>query len=260
MGEKSRRKAAFLSAHPLCCYCGVAPSKEPDHMPPRVLFKRREAPEGFEFPACVPCNRATRGIEQVVAFYARALDQDDKNLDVDELRKLINGIRNNYPHLMPKVDLSANEKRAALRHRGDAVPPGQFLDDLGIIMLPIEVGPMIDAFAAKLAKALYYREVVKTLPLDFVVYTRWFDFMHKAAGATIQNMSAILPNRKIGSRSNTDIGQQFEYVWGRSDDGLTFGFTAQLGSSIFLVGVAVHEKIDQFRDIEDESERWTRAI
>lgn len=69
MGANVSRKKLFLAQHPLCCFCGGhRPSAEPDHVPSRVLFDKRQWPEGFEFPACIDCNRATRHDEQVVAM------------------------------------------------------------------------------------------------------------------------------------------------------------------------------------------------
>lgn len=58
MGEariKQYNRRQFLKEHPVCCYCGDAATTT-DHCPPRSFFERRGWPEGYEFPACGPCN------------------------------------------------------------------------------------------------------------------------------------------------------------------------------------------------------------
>lgn len=49
---KKARKATFLAAS-------------------RQLFSGRHWPEGYEFPACSQCNRATKDVEQIVATLSR---------------------------------------------------------------------------------------------------------------------------------------------------------------------------------------------
>jgi hypothetical protein len=73
LGSKKQKKINFLTKHPVCCFCGgETPATEPDHIPSRVLFDNRQWPEGYEFPACVACNRETRHDEQIVAMLSRA--------------------------------------------------------------------------------------------------------------------------------------------------------------------------------------------
>lgn len=72
MGSSKRLKEKFLQENPLCCFCGGGrPAEEPDHIPSRSMFLNRQWPEGFEFPACVECNRETRYDEEIVAFISR---------------------------------------------------------------------------------------------------------------------------------------------------------------------------------------------
>jgi hypothetical protein len=69
MGEakaKISKKAEFLLRHPECIYCG-APATTVDHCPPRCFFAGKHGPEGYEFPACQPCNSGARLDEQALS-------------------------------------------------------------------------------------------------------------------------------------------------------------------------------------------------
>jgi 5-methylcytosine-specific restriction endonuclease McrA len=87
MGETRRREAAeqiskerFLADNPLCLYCG-RPSEEPDHVPPRAYFHNRQWADGYWFPACASCNRATSQSEQGVFAFARIAATNERRID-----------------------------------------------------------------------------------------------------------------------------------------------------------------------------------
>jgi hypothetical protein len=187
------------------------------------------------------------------------MDNNDATYSEPEMMKLISAVRNNYPELFPKVGLSANDKRRALRARGDTLPPGALLHDIDIIEVPEGVIPMIHVFSGKLGKAIYYREKGAPLPRDYALYTRWFDFRHRHAAETVEKLKSILPNLTVGRRTNVDIGDQFSYLWGMSDDSNLFGFVAQLSHAMYIVGAAVLDESDNFKNIKDEGARWCRA-
>lgn len=65
-------KKKFLALYPRCIFCaGLSASEESDHQPGRNLFDERIWPEGYEFPSCKPCNRATKNDEPLVDLFAR---------------------------------------------------------------------------------------------------------------------------------------------------------------------------------------------
>jgi hypothetical protein len=255
MGDKKRRRARFFAAHPTCCYCAVAPVETEDHFPPRASFMRRQWPEGFVFPACHACNAELKGEEQVFSFYVRALDQDDRTYDLPQFAGQIEAMRNNYPDLMPTVDLPAVQIRRILRERGEVPPPGTLLTDIGVTLIPKGIDTVFHKVGGKLAKALHYHATGNFLPSDMRVYVKWFDFNHKDAAKAVEGLSNLLPNLIIGTRSSTDIYDQFSYKWGGSEDGRLFGYIAQFSGAMFIVGVAVAETMDAF----GESGGWKRV-
>jgi len=56
MGWRTRKpcNAAFLLAHPLCCFCGGGGRRaevEREHAPARIVFRGKHVPDDFESPA-----------------------------------------------------------------------------------------------------------------------------------------------------------------------------------------------------------------
>ena len=113
LGERGKRLRRFLSAHPLCCYCGADADTE-DHCPARICFRDRIGPEDWSFPSCSACNAAISRTEQVVAFFIRALDHTEDNMRTADLQRLLRGVTNNNPEVLPDFNPSANMKRKML--------------------------------------------------------------------------------------------------------------------------------------------------
>lgn len=113
MGEQRRREAAeqiskerFLAKNPRCLYCGRR-SEEPDHVPPRAYFQNGRWAEGYWFPACVNCNRATSQSEQVVAAFARIAATSESRIDT-YWRQLMQGSINSDHELALELASAAN--------------------------------------------------------------------------------------------------------------------------------------------------------
>lgn len=208
------------------------------------------------FPACDACNAEFKGEEQVFAFYVRCMDQDDRTFDEDQFIKLKTGLENNFPDLLPDVNISANTARRLLRHRGLSPEPGKLLSEMGLALIPTGLDTIIHKIAAKLTRALHYHATGRILPPEMHVYSRWFDFMHPDATQGVEAMTSILPTLTIGTRSNTDIYEQFAYKWGKANDGEAFGFIAQFSRALFIPSIAIRGGRDTF----EKSEGWTRVI
>jgi hypothetical protein len=195
-------------------------------------------PEGFEFPACVDCNSGTAGSEQVLALYVRLLDQTDENYDQAHARGLIQGVRNNYPDLMPDPNLPANEKRRVLRHFGWERDRGAFLDEIGMVAVPERVGAHIEMNAIKLLAALHYRHVGQALTDQFGVFAGWSQQGLPGVDEAQEVLFGGMPELVVGSRVNTSIGDQFVYRWGQNLEEGLFGFGAGFGTGLFMFAAA----------------------
>ncbi|CAN7540025.1 hypothetical protein LJR234_003992 [Mesorhizobium amorphae] len=157
MGEGKTKRERFLAEHPLCFFCSE-PVETIDHVPSRQCFYNGVGPEGFEFPACQRCNNSAGPTEQVVAFYLHMANQDTaSDSSIGQFEKLVRGVQNNAPALMPKMDLSANYKRRASKRIGYVRGPGESYADAPIVELPDKNRDAFRVFARHLTCALYYR-------------------------------------------------------------------------------------------------------
>ena len=153
MGAKSIRKRKFLLEHPLCCFCGgTAASAEPDHVPSRVFFESRQWPEGFEFPACVKCNRATRHDEQVVAMLSWIYPDATTEAGKAEVQERIRAVAHNYPAILEEMKPTVRELRNAVKKYDLKLTPGQSVADLPLLMAN---GPLINAAVENFARKLF---------------------------------------------------------------------------------------------------------
>jgi hypothetical protein len=102
LGEKKRRQLDLLDREPLCIFCGGAvPASTGDHQPARALFDAKHAPEGYEFPACEPCNKKSKDHEHVLTTLVRLKGDGapDAQREVD-FAKFAKAMRNNFPGLL----------------------------------------------------------------------------------------------------------------------------------------------------------------
>ena len=134
MGMSKLRRAQFFSAHPWCCFCGgSAPATTEDHIPGRAIFDSRNWPEGYSFPACGACNGLTRFDEVIITMLSRIRSRGDFTTDQQdvEMRRAMDGVRNNFPDAYKAMRVSANDVRRFLKNTGREQPAGTSLQTSG---------------------------------------------------------------------------------------------------------------------------------
>lgn len=236
MGEKANKRSAFLAGNPFCCFCGgYTPATTIDHVPARTCFYKRIGPEGFEFPACSGCQTSSRKDEQIFGFYARLMDQDDGRYDKKDASRLLTGIMNNAPHLIPNLALPASAKRKALREYGIAKPANEFLEDIPLVGVPKDFHAAATVVGRKLALATHYRELGVIAGPDRLVTVHWSQLQIPVGADLSKQLEKLLANKTIGARVNTDIGNQFSYDWGFNEGEELFAICAQLCGSLMLL-------------------------
>lgn len=231
MGQKAARKKAFLAAHPICAFCGVAPATTEDHVPARVFFANRQAPDGYIFPACDKCNRKDRDAEQVVAFHLYAIKRDSP-----EFMNVYQGVKNNRPDALPNPFLTPGQKAKALLARGIRLPASA-LASAPVVSLSPEMSEDCHRFAGKLTKALYYRLAGRPVPPGFRIVTHWTTADQPGATDLLKTMFGFMPGGEIGARTNVDLGEQFAYRYNVSAGQEVFVFTAGLSNVLFFTGM-----------------------
>lgn len=236
MGEARKKRARFLAAHPYCCFCGGRElATTVDHVPPRTCFVDRAAPEGFEFPACEKCQSATRLDEMAFGMFVRINDPSPDNYRSHEVRKSVEGIRNNLPHLIPFTGLSTRERRNALRAKGLTLPPGMTVADVPLVGIPAAIDEHLHRYARKIGAALYYREKGKPIRPDFVIWTNWGAATDKRQMKGFLVVAGMSPFATIGTRRNLNFGNRFGYRYDMADENDLFSAVAQFGDGLVIV-------------------------
>lgn len=209
---KQYSRAELLRQHPWCCYCG-ARATTTDHCPPRALFYGRRWPEGYEFPACEPCNQEGRRYEQIVAVLAKATSARDDRADEKEyVRKILSGLRNNQPEIIEEWNRmnSRNDQRKAFRRVFG--PKGDALRRYGHGL--VSIGPhsqvALTQFGAKLGKALFYKHTGKLL--DGKVWVLALNAANpEDVIPALDEMLKIAPIVSTSVRSGAPLYDQFIY-------------------------------------------------
>ncbi len=182
-----------------CAYCaGARVSTTIDHMPAKVVFLGKHRPRGLEFPSCEECNKATSNAELFAAVMTREPATPE---DVEELRKLMQGVRDTVPGLMEELF---------------AYPPwlGPIPVALGQPPPLYVAGPLVHhhmrLFAAKFGFAMHH--ALTGVPLSAMggVLGRWFtepDGAHRELPNTMKLMG--LPTTL--AQGVKTVRDQFEY-------------------------------------------------
>lgn len=255
MGAKAAGKRRFLSAHPLCCFCGgSAPATTEDHVPPRAMFRRRQWPEGYVFPACQSCNSATRFTEQVMAMVSRVSVATSDDLHDSEIRQALDGVRNNNPVLFREMRPSANDVRRFLRRRGLPIPAGKTTADIPLIKLS---GPIATAslreFARKLFCALHYRETGRIIPRAGAIRYWWWSNVQAADGKIPTEIPPMMTGYRTLRRANRALNEQFAYRFEISEDGSLGMYMARFNTAFAITGMVAFDEALLIDAVEDKT-------
>ena len=203
MGAKSNRRQRFILQNPFCCFCGgTALTEEVDHIPSRVLFKGRQWPEGFEFPAGSKCNRASALDEQIVAMLALVTASTSDPLISEEVKARMQAVANNHPAVLQEMQPSLSQLREAGRKYGIRPEPGQTHRDLPLLSVR---GPPVNAainnVARKLACALFYRHTSTIIPGEADFAVRWYSNLQIGNNEIPRELADILVNLTVSIKS-----------------------------------------------------------
>lgn len=237
---RERRKARFLRENPICCFCGgKAVATTWDHVPPRACFPNGHFPEEFEFPACMSCNQGTRRHDQIFGLYVHLAASDEENYDDPTVLRLARGVANNDRDALPRLNLTANQKRASLRQLGARRMPGEALRDVPLIHIPPAFNDAAISIARKLACALYYRESHgRILSHGHRIAVGWNQLQNPRFAPMVRFFIERLPDQTIGMRPNlAQPGRRFGYKSGLNEIEDFFIYAAQFGAGMVLWGI-----------------------
>jgi hypothetical protein len=238
MGAKSERKRRFLAQHPFCCFCGgFTPAAEPDHVPSRVFFESRQWPEGFEFPACVSCNRVTRHDEQIVAMLSWIYPDQVTEKGKAEVEERIRAVAHNYPAVIEEMRPTVRQLRNAVKKYDLKIDAGQSVADFPVLAVN---GPLVNAaienFSRKLFCALYYKHSGRILPASGGIAVRWFSNVQVEGDEIPRSIAPVLLGFPKLERSRVNLDSQFFYRWGIADTNNAAAFLTFFRRSFAIVG------------------------
>jgi hypothetical protein len=227
MGTRRQHKKQFLENNPFCCFCGgYTPSTEIDHIPARVLFDNRQWPVGYEFPACQPCNKASRHDEQVVGVLSRLYPEPKTGKKEKEFDERLRAVADNYPGLLEEMIPSADQVQNALS-KYNIRTPGK-LPPAGLAFVSVK-GPLVNRavanFGRKLFLALYYKHTGKILPKEGGIAILWYSNLQIENDEIPRELAPLVSGFPNLERSKMDLSDQFFY---------RFGVTEDLKASVFL--------------------------
>ena len=245
--------AQFLKENPICIFCGGnTAATTRDHIPPRQLFRDRQWPEGYEFPACEPCNASTRNHEQFVSVLTRFYPDSATPSEQSEFKKSLAGAWNNIGQPMETLRPSARNVRLKLKELGIEKDP-----NLGTWEYPFlsvassEVRTSLRLFAQKLFCALHYKHTSKIIPNNAAIAWRWFSNIQAARKEIPEGIFRITPGRPVIKRNGKSLQNQFDYGFGVSDTGeigayfATFRFTFAMYGFVSFDSQKIPESIHE---------------
>jgi hypothetical protein len=248
-GRKKRRRLNLLDRQPLCIFCGSSvPASTIDHQPARSFFDAKHSPEGYEFPACEPCNKKSKDHEHVLTTLVR-LKGDGQQNDQRELdfAKYAKAMGNNFPDLLRT--LGPDEKQGFVKSRGVFVPVGRaFPVQLPMVAIdPKIAGAAADGAFRKLMVALHYKHTGNILPADAEITVKWAtnaglpEFLTDDVKAFI----AGLTEKPVLVRNGKDLSDQFDYRYKVADDLSASAYFIKFRQSLFAAGVVLSKPVSE---------------
>jgi hypothetical protein len=253
MGQSKVRVKQVLSMTRDCIFCAaLRPATTVDHQPARSLFDRREWPEGYAFPACEPCNQASKDAEHKLALLVRVNSQrEDDPVRRQEFRKFLVGMRNNFPGLL--TPLSANAKRRFFKTAGIERARGQALVDIHAVGIDAtSADELFETVIEKLLRALHWKHtgniVRDAMGIKFAWYTNAYCSVFESDDDA--SFYRALPAAPSIGRNGKDLSEQFFYRFGRDKTGELSAFLIAFRDSIIVTGVVAQsdELLQEIRD------------
>lgn len=243
MAAHKQKRLAFLAKHPKCCFCGgEKPSQEVDHIPSRAIFENRQWPEGYEFPACISCNRATRYDEQIVAMLSRLYPDPATDSGRKEQEKAIQAVHQYHPDIFEEMSPSSNDIRRALKRYGIEKPQNTTYKEMNLLKLGPKTNLAVINFLRKLFLALYYMNTGRALPKNGGMRIEWLSnmqFSHQSIPDDFFKHINGFPELK---RSSKSLDNQFFYRYTITSDMKSAAFMCFFRESFMAICLISDDK------------------
>ena len=220
MGEAKLRKEKLIAAGHLCIFCGgqrIATTEE--HCPPRALFRGKRWPEGYVFPACEDCNGGTSDDDLMISFLANLTQVGS----ADKGTGLMYQVNKQFPGFLKAMfERTAVQARKMARKTGLRPGPGETYQELPIVKLPVEAHRCVSVLAAKLTKAIYFKQTSEIFPTEGGIMFQWFTNAQKMEHGRIVLLDALSHFAAMSApkrRGGKDLTDQFDYKYSADKPG-----------------------------------------
>lgn len=137
-------------------------------MPPRGLFRDKQRPSGWEFPACFDCNEGSRGADAVAQMLSLIQPFEEDRWQFEQMKKVLPSVTKHAPRAYEEISSNKKAKSRWVKNRG-------LLRDVVVVTAD---GPStvahLDAFAGKMALAVFAEIMGRPIELDGTLFTQWY--------------------------------------------------------------------------------------
>lgn len=236
--RKYHRKR-FFARHSRCCFCGGEEvAVEIDHVPSRALFSGRHWPEGYEFPACVRCNRFTRYEEQTVALLSRLHPGPETEEEKQEFEGYASAVYQRQPEIIAELQPSMRQLRNFVKEHEITLGLGESYTDIPVMSLTgVRTNAAVSEFGRKLFLALFYMHTRAPLPATGGVAVKWYSNAQVANGAIPHEFAELMREWPALQRCNTSLKGQFSYSYSVDPGGKFGAFMAIFRTTFVVIGI-----------------------
>lgn len=179
----------------------------------------------------------------------------DPELSADQHQKgigLMKAVNRQFPGFLSEMfERSAVKARSDARRLGMVPPKGMTYQELGIANIPDAMHRCVETLAAKLTKAVYFKEQGSIFPSDGDIAFHWFTNAQKqehGAIAALEALANVKATEPMLIRNGKDLRDQFDYR-----------YSADEGSALYCLQV-VFGKVFGFVTLFSPTSQRVRAI
>ena len=184
---------------------GVERSAEPDHMPPRALFSRKQRPNDLVFPSCKGCNSGSSAIDVIISWLARMYPDSPDPKEREEVLQLGRSMAENFPEVAsafyPRDLILTPEQRAGLVGNPTAVNVND----------PY-VHRVVEFFGAKFGLGMHWLRTNHCVPPEGRVYSQWFTNYQAISGRLPAEIFKVFPDPRPMMQGRWHTSGRFEFA------------------------------------------------
>jgi hypothetical protein len=245
MGDVKRRRKynrELLAQHPWCVYCGgTIPAEDVDHVPSKMMFRKKQRPKGLEVPSCRACNNGSSKFEVIANAFGRIGLGESPEIDQTEFFQLLSDAEANNPGFHQEIKGTKLSPSGADRL---GVPRGSAVYSTD--------GPIVSAamarFAAKLGFALHSAETCgRIVPAGGAVLARWYANTNRLEGTFPDGIFDILGPKNSLTQGKWTVEERFSYSFAISDTERMAAYFAAFQFSFATLAFVVDEFEDRHK-------------